>query len=214
MFACDNISSAETTLLYPSPPVTFTHCLLPFLSTYQQLIASNVEETTLHLNWFIHLSRCWDTCFHVPYSHGRARGLSKLCRRFRLGHFQLRYSSTEAPKTTSFKFTVYSFTLTAERCIFAVYGEHEEHLSCWGQSGATATDWLIWLVWLEMNWLLHYLNYFLFILAPHDVLVDIKTTIWFTINENEDGLSTGFMVTELKAHVSTAAQLRQTKHWL
>lgn len=42
--------SVETTMLYPSSLMTFTRCLLPFLPTYQQLIASNVEGTTLHLN--------------------------------------------------------------------------------------------------------------------------------------------------------------------
>lgn len=42
--------SVETTTLYPSPVMTFTHCLPPFLPTYQPLIANNVEETASHLN--------------------------------------------------------------------------------------------------------------------------------------------------------------------
>lgn len=42
--------SVETTMLCPGSLMTFTHCLLPFLSTYQQLIASNVEETSLYLD--------------------------------------------------------------------------------------------------------------------------------------------------------------------
>lgn len=43
-------SSVELTMLCPSSLMTLTNCLLPFLPTYQQLIASNVEETRLHLN--------------------------------------------------------------------------------------------------------------------------------------------------------------------
>lgn len=42
--------SVETTVLHPSSLMTFTHCLLSFLPTYQQLIASNAEETKLDLN--------------------------------------------------------------------------------------------------------------------------------------------------------------------